>query len=101
MSKGIKCVGRELDALGALSRSEIAARLHAEGVKGPQLSASQCPVARYLRLHCDVDVAVTTTCAFIHEDACERFARLPTSVCDFIVNFDRCAYPDLVQPVTT
>lgn len=81
----------ELVDLGKLSAQEIADQFAAEDVRGYRYSAWQCPLAVALSQRLDNHVRVGAASAVIEVN----IAQLPASVCEFITNFDKGAYPAL------
>lgn len=92
---------RKLQALGK-TPDEVADSLRAKGIVGRQISAGCCPVANYLksstRESCEPSV-----CAYFVDllDGVTPATRVVPgpAVANFIRNFDRDKYPDLIDPL--
>lgn len=82
-----------LDGLGS-SASQVADTLRAQGITGRPGQTSSCPVANYLRRRFGDDVVV-------REDSIRVGATsvvTPSTVYEFVWNFDHEFYPDLEAP---
>jgi hypothetical protein len=85
-------VQQALAALGGTSR-QIAFTLLHKGIRGERESMTCCPIANYLQ-HCGFsNVAVGLT----DVDVMSNTEYLPMPVRDFIFDFDRFGYPDLIR----
>ncbi len=91
---------RLLEALGNTA-TQVAATLHAAGIRGERCNEGACPIAAYL-LRSDLglfNVAVdgdTATLRFGHRGAYTCYVAVPDPVQDFIEQFDEGDYSELL-----
>lgn len=88
-----------LATLAGMGTKVVASYLHDIGVRGERCHWAACPVARYLRNVLGVPRAEVTDFATVWPVSggmvsCE----LPTSVADFVTQFDNGDFPSLIDP---
>ena len=89
--------------------NDVAKRLKEGGFRGIRLHTEECPIARYLRarleeaLEIDASVSVTdreievSLLAANYDRIGASISPIPKGVQDFVLAFDRGAYPELVE----
>lgn len=85
-----------LESLGPTSDA-VANALRQLGVKGSRKSYCQCPISNYLIHERFLNPEVLSISIVVGPKGGRFAIEPPTSVAEFIVNFDQERYPDLIQ----
>ena len=79
------------------TEDSVVSNLQLMGIKGAQMSALQCPIAKYLQRTGFPEALVSPDIAYVSHDESGPKAPLPDSVKDFVHAFDRGDYPELFE----